>query len=106
MIRGEGKNSEKGFAMLESVVFMMAFVILAVYSIDLFSAIHTGILHSTAARTYLFETLQHRTNINWLRQAQDTVSDPIYNFTSMHQRFHSVSDEDQQIDGIGNGTKA
>ena len=91
------RKNEKGFAMMETVVFMMGFVILAAYCIDFFSIVHTGILNSTAARTYLFETLQHRTNIAWFRQAdEDTV--PRFNFSKAHFRFHGTSDEDQPED--------
>ena len=79
---------------MESLVFMMAFVILAAYCIDFFSIVHTGIVNSSAARTYLFETLQHRTNIVWFRQGFEG-SDSAYNFQSEHARFHGVSDEDQ-----------
>ena len=89
------KNSESGFALMESVVFMMAFVILAAYCIDFFSIIHTGIVNSTAARTYLFETLQHRTTISWMRQADDGGNDQKNNFTNRHFRFHATADEDQ-----------
>jgi hypothetical protein len=94
------KKSERGFAMMESLAFMMAFVILTAYCIDLFTIVHTGILGSTASRTYLFETLQHRSNISFLRQSDESGWDPksLNNYTSLHQRFHAVSDEDQSID--------
>ena len=37
------KGNEKGFAILESITFLMAFIIFTVYVIDLFTAIHTGV---------------------------------------------------------------
>jgi hypothetical protein len=93
-------KTENGFAILESIVFLMAFVILVAYTIDLFSIVHTGILNSTAARTYLFETLQHRSNITTQRQENSiTAGNPQYDksldFTSQHFRFHGVNDEAQ-----------
>ena len=51
----------------EGLVFMMAFVVLAIYVFDSFAAIHTGIVNSIGARTYLFETLEHRANIRFTR---------------------------------------
>jgi hypothetical protein len=99
------KNSESGFAMMESVVFMMAFVVLAAYCIDFFTVIHTGIVNSTASRTYLFETLQHRANIRWLRQADEGVENSNRDFAQNHLRFHAIADEDQP-DSDENGTHA
>ncbi len=105
-MKREKKNSESGFALMESVVFMMAFVVLAAYCIDFFTVIHTGIVNSTAARTYLFETLQHRTNISWMRQADEAGKpDTPNDFTKEHFRFHATADEDQP-DTDDNGTHA
>ncbi len=87
-------SNDNGFAMLESVAFLFVFVVLTVYTIDFFAAIHTGIVNSIAARTYLFETLQHRTNISLLRQGlKDEQSNP--DFSKVHFRFHVVTDEEQ-----------
>jgi hypothetical protein len=67
-------SGERGQAMFEGLVFMMAFVVLTVYVFDTFTAVHTGIVNSIAARGYLFETLQHRANIRYLRNLnEDTV---------------------------------
>jgi hypothetical protein len=101
------KNSESGFALMESVVFMMAFVVLAAYTIDFFSIIHTGIVNSTAARTYLFETLQHRTNIRFMRQANEgeVQGASANDFQSKGFRFHATADEDQ-ADTDDRGTHA
>jgi hypothetical protein len=107
MMKRLNKKNEKGFAILESVVFMMAFVILAAYSIDLFSIVHTGIVDSTAARTYLFETLQHRSNINMLRQGNEfnpnnSGYDRTLDYTTMHFRFNVVHSEAQDSnDSVG-----
>ena len=87
-------QNEKGTALLESVVFLMAFLTLTAYIVDFFAAVHTGIVNSIHARTYLFETLQHRTDIGLLRQAPESPANPdqqvpAFNFS----RFHSVSEE-------------
>jgi len=104
-MKKQKKNKESGFALMESIVFMMAFVVLAAYAIDFFTVIHSGILGSTAARTYLFETLQHRTNVRWLRQADEGAGDSHVDFQGRHFRFHATADEDQP-DTDNNGTHA
>lgn len=101
------KKNEKGFAALEAVTFLMAFIMLTVYVIDFFTAIHTGILGSIAARTYLFETLQHRSNVASFREQTQNSGDTEYNFSKRtHERFHGISDEDQPPLQSGNGQDA
>jgi hypothetical protein len=97
-MRTNRRKNEKGFAMMESVVFMIIFVFLAGYCVDFFTIIHTGILQSTAARTYLFETLEHRSYIDMLRQSDELPEsqyDHHLRFASKHYRFHATADEDQ-----------
>src|SRR4051794_14035850 len=88
-------GNKKGFALMEAMVFLVAFVVLIVYVIDFFTVIHTGIVHSIAARTYLFETLQHRNDLALLRQgpASDlTTKNPLNpSFAGDHYRFHAVT---------------
>lgn len=88
----QNSKSEKGFAVLEAVAFLFAFVMLTVYVIDFFTAIHTGILNSIEARTYLFEILEHRADIGILRPE---VPETDYIANDVHVRFHAVNDEDQ-----------
>ena len=92
------KSEERGFAIVEAVTFLMVFIIFTLYVIDLFSAIHTGIVNSIAARTYLFETLQHRTDIGWFRQENSNGARKELHYTLEHERFHSVTDEDNGLD--------
>ncbi|CAM5999554.1 unnamed protein product [Sphagnum balticum] len=101
-------KSERGIAMVEAMAFMIGFVILTAYSIDFFTIVHTGILNSTASRTYLFETLQHRSDVYRMRQTEEVNkgSGGQYNatldFTNVHQRFHAVTDESQSISDVSN----
>ena len=84
--------------MFEGLVFLMAFVVLAIYVFDSFTIIHTGIVNSISARTYLFETLEHRANIRFTRfDVEDTYGsrDDFAQTGPNHQRFHAVNDEDQ-----------
>lgn len=92
--KGRRKKSEKGFAIVEAVAFLFVFIVLTLYIIDLFSAVHTGIVNSIAARTYLFETLQHRADLKWLRYKDVTGGLKDRNFSLEHERFHAVTDED------------
>ena len=94
MVMGFEKPDERGFAIVEAVTFLMVFIIFTLYVIDLFSAIHTGIVNSIAARTYLFETLQHRADIGWLRQEDSTGAKRERHYVLEHERFHTVTDED------------
>jgi hypothetical protein len=89
-------KDENGYAMFEGLVFMMAFVVLAIYVFDSFAAIHTGITNSIGARTYLFETLEHRANIRFNRFVDEGNYNSEFDFAAFnHQRFHTVNDEDQ-----------
>lgn len=89
-------KNEEGFAILEAVVFLVSFMILAAYTIDFFTAIHSGVLGNIYARTYLFETLRHRADIDQLREYSDASTPLTFaNNLQGHERFHGVNDEDQ-----------
>jgi hypothetical protein len=92
-------RDERGFALVEAVGFLIAFVILTAYTIDFFTIVHTGVVNSIAARTYLFETFQHRSDLTYLRQEnQGQKNQPDTYFGNSHYRFHAVNDEDQPVD--------
>ena len=105
------EKNEEGFAMLEVTVFLFAFAVMTAYTIDFFSIIHTGIVQNIAARTYLFETLEHRSEIAHLRYPDDDPSKAtvaVNDFTNAHYRFHAVNSEEQgddttQITASGRG---
>ncbi len=97
MITGVDMKNEEGFAIFEALVFLTVFILLAVYTIDFFTAIHTGVLGNIHARTYLFETLRHRSNIDSIRtnRTPDTNKTPAFAKDTMgHERFHAINDED------------
>ncbi|MBK9293490.1 MAG: hypothetical protein IPM57_03460 [Oligoflexia bacterium] len=93
------KKNQKGFAVLEAVVFLSAFMVLTVYAIDFFTAIHTGVVGSIGARAYLFETLRHRSDINFMRAHSDNPNtSPQYaTKDNAFERFHAVTDEDMPL---------
>jgi hypothetical protein len=100
-LKNKNDKNESGFALLGALAFLMLFVVLTAFAIDFFTIIHTGIVNSIAARTYLFETVAHRSDIAHLRFSDDDPSTPTVarnDFTAEHYRFHAVSDEDQGID--------
>lgn len=93
----EKLKEEKGFAAVEGVVFLLALVVMAVYAIDYYTAIQTGILGSIQARAYLFETLRHRPSADYLRY--DRSSDVRFsNANENYERLHMVNDEDYPPD--------
>jgi len=95
----KAKKSEEGFALLEAVAFLIAFVILTAYTIDFFTIVHTGIVNSIAARTYLFETLEHRADITYQRyNKQNVTTEKDTYYGDSHYRFHAVNDEDQPVE--------
>jgi len=63
--------NNRGFATIESVALIVVFTVLFTYALGMFSAIHTGILNSIAARTYAWETFAHRTNVNFFRDSRN-----------------------------------
>ena len=93
--RNVTQKKEDGFAVIETLMFLMAFIVLTSVTIDFYTAIHTGIVNSIAARTYLFETLQHRSDVAFLRDEDSTKGDGKVNYRGDHERFHMVADEDQ-----------
>lgn len=91
--KNKKQKNEKGFAILEAIAFLMAFVVLTVYVVDFFTVIHTGIVNSIHSRTYLFATLQHRSNIGWLRQESLQTTPVNHDFRPIHARFHVIRAE-------------
>ena len=79
-------------------MFIVAFAILTVYSVDFFAVVHTAVVNSIGARTYLFETLQHRSDISLLRQ--DDPASRTNNYASVadkFMRFHGEIDEHEEF---------
>ena len=56
-------RNNQGMAVLELVPTLFVYMLLINFSLGFFGIVHTGILHSIAARNYTFETFAHRTNL-------------------------------------------
>ena len=83
-------NSEKGMATIETLPILIIFIMLVAYMFGSFGVIHTGILHSIAARTYAFETFRHRSNLTYFRENRTETQ----HYANMGVRFHAVAPED------------
>ncbi len=83
-------KSEQGMATIETIPLLIIFLILLSYAIGYFGAIHTGILHSIAARNYAFETFRHRPNLTYFRDRQEPRYLGFY-YQETQVRFHSIS---------------
>ncbi len=85
-------KNQKGMATVEALPLLVIFLIFIGYGMGLFGVIHTGILHSIAARTYTFETLRNRTNVTYFRENMTGISSPIH-FKNFGMRFHIIQNE-------------
>jgi hypothetical protein len=97
-MKGQVKN-EKGTASIESVVMMIVFLVLITYGIGVFGVVHTGILNSIAARTYAWETFNHRTNVQLFRDNRpaDELGE-VKTYVRYAFRVHTISSEDTNDD--------
>lgn len=92
-------NNEKGIAAIELLPIVFVFVLLINFSLGFFGAIHSGILHSIAARNYTFETMFHRSNLNY-HFRNDVLAEPDNHFANKGQRVSGiVSDHLSTTDG-------
>jgi hypothetical protein len=76
-------QDEDGMATIESLPLLIIFIVMLSYSIGSFGVVHTGILHSIAARNYAFETFRHRTNLTYFRNIS-------YHFDQVGFRLHAI----------------
>jgi hypothetical protein len=81
-------KSQNGMATIESLPILIIFVMLIAYMFGSFGIIHTGILHSIAARTYAMETFRHRSNLTYFREVAGTE-----NYAKIGTRFHGIANE-------------
>ena len=80
--------------MIETLPLLIIFLIFIGYGMGLFGVIHTGILHSIAARGYAFETFRNRTNTHIFRENVRAGASP-ENCQPLGMRFHVVQPENQ-----------
>lgn len=88
------RRNQRGLATVESIPLLVIFVMLVGYAVGMFGAIHTGILHSIAARTYAFETFRNRTNLKIFRENINSGGSNLFSFAKKGMRYHSVRAED------------
>lgn len=85
-------KNKKGMAVLELVPTLFVYMLLINFSLGFFGIVHSGILHSIAARNYTFETFAHRTNLVYhIRAAPNTLAQN--NFESTGYRFSGIVSE-------------
>lgn len=84
-----GQKSEEGMAIIETLPLLAVFVILVSYGLGMWGAVHTGILHSIAARTYAFETFRNRTNLSYFRDNDAGRRDPRH-YAKWGLRLHGI----------------
>ncbi len=89
-------KNKRGVASIEAVAMLVIFVLFMSYGVGMFGVIHTGILNSIAARTYAWETFNHRTNVVLFRDNRDYSGGgmPItYYPQNWGFRVHSIASE-------------
>lgn len=85
---------QRGTSAIEIVPILAVFILLLNFGLGFFGVIHSGILNSIAARNYAFETFRNRTNLNYLRdldQTEEGASTGYYNLAGI--RYHTVIQE-------------
>ena len=83
------REQQRGMASVEAIPLLIIFVMLSAYCVGIFGSIHTGILHSIAARTYAFEIFRNRANLDVHRENLPEV----LMMNKSEIRFHGISDE-------------
>ena len=79
-------KEKRGLALIETLPLLFMLVLLFGFSIGFFNIIHTGILHSIAARNYTFETLRYKSNALYFRNTQS-------HYLKKEVRFHTIQRE-------------
>ena len=85
-------KNEKGMAVLESVIIMFIFIVLARYTIGFFGVTHTAIVQGIASRNYAFEIFRHRSNL-WYFRDNSVQSPPILRYHNYEVRLHGTNNE-------------
>ena len=85
-------NSQEGMATIETIPLLIIFVMFVAYGVGAFGVIHTGKVHSIAARTYAFETFRHRANLVYFRDT-GTDADVKGEYYKGGTRVHGIQSE-------------
>lgn len=94
MVVSEKRKNQKGMAMIETIPILVIFLVLLGYGLGYFGVVHTGILHSIAARNYAFETFRNRTNLSYFRDRQGTDPNAKVLYSNIGNRVHGINSEE------------
>ena len=86
-------TNEKGLATIESMALLVVFTVLIGYGIGYFGIVHTGILNSIAARSYAFETFDHRVDLTYFRSNRLNTNVEQEHYKNYGFRAHGVRTE-------------
>lgn len=78
-------QNQKGMAVIEMIPMMIITAVIINFSFGFFGVIHSGILQSMAARNYAFETIRHRANYTYFRDADDLAT-----YRKVGSRLHTI----------------
>jgi hypothetical protein len=83
-------KSQNGMAVLEMIPFLIVSVLLVNFCIGFFGIIHTGNMNGIAARNYLFETIRHRSNLDYHRNNA-------INYSKAGSRFGGITTDNNSL---------
>ena len=84
-------KNNRGLASVEATVLLVLFVSMIYYSFGFFGIVHTAILHNIHARTYVYETFRHRTNLMYFRENRGAQ----FHYYPMMTRLHGINTDTQ-----------
>jgi hypothetical protein len=86
-------QNDKGMAVLELVPTLFVYMLLINFSLGFFGIVHSGILHSIAARNYTFETFAHKTNLVYHIRPKPGSDLTRNNFKAQGYRYSGIISE-------------
>jgi hypothetical protein len=79
-------KDNRGMAVIEMIPIMILIVLLLNFSIGFFGIVHTANLNGISARNYMFETIRHRSNVDYHRS-------PAINYNEVGSRYGGTISE-------------
>lgn len=92
-------KSEKGMAVFELLPTLFVYMLLINFSLGFFGIVHSGILHSIAARNYTFETFFFKSSLVYHIRPDPSTPLTQNNYEARGYRFSGIISE-----GISTGT--
>lgn len=83
-------QNKKGMAVMELVPVLFVYMLLINFALGFFGIVHSGILHSIAARNYTFETFSHRSNLVYHIRTPLTTPTTDNHFLTKGYRFSGI----------------